>query len=66
MEHRTSITIAHRLATVRRAQTILVLDRGQIVESGTHAQLRAAGGLYARLCSIQFRSDDLRALAGSR
>ena len=52
---RTSITIAHRLATVRNADRIFVLDDGRIIESGTHNQLLAAGGLYARLYRIQFR-----------
>jgi ATP-binding cassette subfamily B protein len=47
---RTSIVIAHRMSTVRRADLILVMDRGTIVERGTHADLVAHGGLYARLC----------------
>ncbi len=51
---RTTIVIAHRLATVRSAQRIIVMDKGCIVEEGTHAQLSAAGGLYARLASLQF------------
>ena len=55
MEGRTSITIAHRLATVRRADMIFVLDEGRIVERGTHVELVAAGGLYAHLHGIQFR-----------
>src|SRR6185437_12713971 len=49
MEHRTTIVIAHRLATVRAADRIVVMDQGQIVEEGTHASLNARGGLYARL-----------------
>ena len=61
---RTSITIAHRLATIRDADVIFVLDQGRIAERGTHAELLAAGGLYARLYEIQFRSrrDDAPAL----
>ena len=58
MAGRTSITIAHRLATVRHADRIFVLDEGRIVESGSHAQLLAAGGLYARLYRIQFRTTE--------
>jgi len=52
---RTSLVIAHRLSTILRADRILVIDDGRIVESGTHAQLLAAGGLYARLYEEQFR-----------
>ena len=51
---RTSLVIAHRLSTVREADLILVLDRGRIVESGRHAELLEAGGLYAELYTTQF------------
>jgi len=54
MEGRTTLVIAHRLATVRAADRIVVMDRGRIVEEGTHARLSAAGGLYARLAALQF------------
>jgi ATP-binding cassette subfamily B protein len=54
MTERTSIVIAHRLATVQSCDRILVLDRGRIVEEGTHASLSASGGLYARLAKLQF------------
>ena len=54
MEHRTTIVIAHRLATVRAADRIVVMDAGRIVEEGTHATLSARGGLYARLARLQF------------
>jgi len=54
MEGRTSLVIAHRLATVLRADRILVLEGGRLVEQGTHASLVAKGGLYARLAELQF------------
>ncbi|HEY8162422.1 MAG TPA: ABC transporter transmembrane domain-containing protein [Methylocystis sp.] len=57
MTGRTSIVIAHRLATVLEADRIVVLDEGRIVEEGTHATLTAAGGLYARLAKLQFDTD---------
>ncbi len=57
MAGRTSIVIAHRLSTILAADVILVLDRGQIVERGTHAELLARGGLYADLYETQFKRD---------
>jgi ATP-binding cassette, subfamily B, bacterial len=57
MEGRTSIVIAHRLSTVREADLILVVERGQIVQRGRHADLLASGGLYAELYSTQFAED---------
>ena len=54
MESRTTLVIAHRFATVRKADRIIVMDRGQIVEEGTHETLSRAGGLYARLAALQF------------
>ncbi|MFL6751742.1 MAG: ABC transporter transmembrane domain-containing protein [Sphingomicrobium sp.] len=54
MADRTTIVIAHRLATVRAADRIVVMDAGRIVEEGTHASLTARGGLYARLARLQF------------
>src|SRR6202167_107064 len=54
MKHRTTLVIAHRLATVLSCDRILVMDQGKIVEQGTHASLVAAGGLYARLARLQF------------
>jgi ATP-binding cassette, subfamily B, bacterial len=54
MRHRTTLVIAHRLATVLSCDRILVMEQGRIVEQGTHAQLVAANGLYARLARLQF------------
>jgi ABC-type multidrug transport system fused ATPase/permease subunit len=54
---RTTLIIAHRLSTVRRADRLVVLDGGRIVEEGSHAGLLAQGGLYARLYQRQFRDD---------
>ncbi|MEF9943936.1 MAG: ABC transporter transmembrane domain-containing protein, partial [Burkholderiaceae bacterium] len=57
MKDRTTIVIAHRLATVQRADHIVVLEHGRVVETGTHSQLVATNGLYARLAALQFTAD---------
>ncbi|MCQ8184934.1 ABC transporter ATP-binding protein [Parvularcula maris] len=56
-KNRTTLVIAHRLSTIREADKIVVMERGQIVEEGTHTELLAAGGLYARLSALQTRSE---------
>ena len=57
MKGRTTLVVAHRLATVRRADRILVLEKGEIREEGTHDELLAKNGVYARLHDLQFRAD---------
>ena len=59
MAGRTSLVIAHRLSTILAADLILVMDRGRIVEQGTHDTLIAASGLYAQLYETQFMHDQV-------
>ena len=65
MKDRTTLVIAHRLATIQKADRIVVMDEGRVVSQGTHEQLVAEGGLYARLAKLQFMGDDaaLRAVS---
>jgi ATP-binding cassette subfamily B protein len=63
MQGRTSLVIAHRLSTILAADVILVMDDGQLVEQGTHAELLAQGGLYADLYNTQFRREKLSVVA---
>jgi len=58
-EGRTSIIIAHRLATIKKADNILVMDAGRIVEAGTHKQLLKKGGYYSNLYEAQFLQEEV-------
>jgi ATP-binding cassette subfamily B protein len=65
MQGRTTIVIAHRLATVQKADRIVVIDGGQVAAEGTHDDLMQQGGLYARLAKLQFNVGSLREVSGS-
>jgi ATP-binding cassette subfamily B protein/subfamily B ATP-binding cassette protein MsbA len=65
MEGRTTFVIAHRLSTVRRADRIVVLEDGQVLEMGSHYELLARGGLYARLFALQFGDPEAALIAGA-
>ena len=57
MEHRTSLVIAHRLSTIINADRIVVLEKGEVIEEGSHEELLAMNGEYARLCALQFQEE---------
>jgi subfamily B ATP-binding cassette protein MsbA len=65
IRNRTTLVIAHRLSTVRRADLIVVMERGQIIEQGTHAELLARGGQYQRLYELQFADEEEEELVSS-
>jgi subfamily B ATP-binding cassette protein MsbA len=65
MEGKTSVVIAHRLATIQRANKIFVVKDGTITESGTHEDLIKAGGLYAELHQIQFQAAEAETLSST-
>jgi ATP-binding cassette subfamily B protein len=58
MEGRTTLVIAHRLATIRDADRILVMEKGRLIDQGTHSELIARGGRYAELAKLQFRNEE--------
>ena len=61
-EGRTTLVVAHRLSTVKNANRIVVVEGGRITEEGTHAELMERGGTYAKLYSLQFRTEDMARL----
>ena len=61
VQNRTTIAIAHRLSTLRRAHRLVVLEAGKLVEFGTHEELLKSGGLYSRLCKLQSELSQMRA-----
>jgi ATP-binding cassette subfamily B protein len=66
MKGRTTLVVAHRLATVLRADRIVVMEAGRVVEEGRHAELVAKGGLYARLAALQFTGSEGAGAARAR
>jgi subfamily B ATP-binding cassette protein MsbA len=58
MENKTSIVIAHRLSTIRRADKIVVMERGKTIQTGTHTELLVAGGTYKKLYELQFAEEE--------
>jgi subfamily B ATP-binding cassette protein MsbA len=65
MQNKTSIVIAHRLSTVRKADKIVVMERGKIVQTGTHAELLEKGGIYKKLYELQFAEEEVTTVNAS-
>jgi ABC-type multidrug transport system fused ATPase/permease subunit len=65
LQSRTSLIIAHRIATVKDADHVVVMDHGQIVEQGTHVSLIAANGVYARMVERELKTEDDRSYVNS-
>jgi subfamily B ATP-binding cassette protein MsbA len=66
IQNRTTVVIAHRLSTIRRADLIVVMEKGRIVETGKHTELLARGGLYRRLYELQFADEEEEELVSSK
>jgi subfamily B ATP-binding cassette protein MsbA len=63
MQNKTSIVIAHRLSTIRRADNIVVMERGKIAQTGTHEELLEKGGIYKRLYELQFAEEEIESVS---